>query len=291
MSGSTTLWRAQVRVYECDALGHVNNAVYLHYLQQATAEAWASLRAFAWELRSLAMEYLAPAYRGDELEVRAWASGLDSTRLACGYAITRAADDRTLMRARATWAVPDWQTGGALAGDWPSAPPELPGVTSLRLPPDRLNAYRYRWRHTVSSYELDGSGSANPAQLLRWVEEAKISACTEVGWSLERMLGADLMIVQIRHDSEFYAPLRARERVEVVSRICNLRLLKGTWCHEIYRLYPAPTGEAGEKELVGLDYSTGAFLTCAGRPNPAPKAMLDALLIGDSDAATVQALY
>ena len=138
---------------------------------------------------------------------------------------------------------------------------------------------------------MDGSGSANPAQLLRWVEEAKISACTEVGWSLERMLGADLMIVQIRHDSEFYAPLRVGERVEVVSRICNLRLLKGTWCHEIYRLYPAPTGEAGDKELVGLDYSTGAFLTCAGRPNPAPKAMLDALLIGDSDAATVQALY
>jgi acyl-CoA thioester hydrolase len=287
MSGSMAIWRAQVRVYECDARGHVNNAVYLHYLQQATAEAWASRRASAWELRSLAMEYLAPAYGGDELEVRAWASGLDSTRLVCGYAITRVADDRTVTRARASWAVSDRQAGAALAGDWPAASPELPVVASLRLPPDRLNAYRYRWRHTVCSYELDASGGANPAQLLRWVEEAKMVACTGVGWSLERMFGSDLMILQIRHDSEFYAPLRLGERVEVVSRICNLRLLKGTWCHEIYRLCPAPTSETEDKELVGLDYSAGAFLTCAGRPNPAPKAMLDALLIGDSDAATV----
>jgi acyl-CoA thioester hydrolase len=287
MSISPAIWRAQVRVYECDALGHVNNAVYLHYLQQATAETWASRGASAWGLYSLAMEYLAPAYSGDELEVRAWASGLENTRLVCGYAITRVADDRTLMRARANWAVPDRQAGPALAGDWPAASPELPGVATLRLPPDRLNAYRYRWRHTVCSYEVDASGGANPAQILRWVEEAKMVACTEVGWSLERMFGVDLMIVQMRHDSEFYTPLRARERVEVVSRICNLRLLKGTWCHEIYRLCPAPTGETGDGELVGLDYSAGAFLTCAGRPNPAPKAMLDALLIGDLDAATM----
>jgi acyl-CoA thioester hydrolase len=287
MSISPAIWRAQVRVYECDALGHVNNAVYLHYLQQATAETWANLGASAWGLCSLAMEYLAPAYSGDELEVRAWASGLENTRLVCGYAITRVADDRTLMRARANWAVPDRLAGPALAGEWPAASPELPGVATLRLPPDRLNAYRYRWRHTVCSYEVDASGGANPAQLLRWVEEAKMVACAQVGWSLERMFGVDLMIVQMRHDSEFHAPLRARERVEVVSRICNLRLLKGTWCHEIYRLCPAPTGETGDRELVGLDYSAGAFLTCAGRPNPAPKAMLDALLIGDLDAATV----
>jgi acyl-CoA thioester hydrolase len=283
MIDSVFTWRARVRVYECDALGHVNNAVYLHYLQQGTAEAWASLGASTWELRSLATEYLAPAYSGDDLEVQAWADGLDGALLACGYNITRAEDARPIVRARATWASPSPKVGAPPRPAWPAAPAELTQVTPLRLSVDRLNAHRYCWAHTVCAYELDGSGCVNPVQLLRWVEEAKFVACSEVGWPLERMFDADLMIVQIRHDSEFYASLRARERVEVVSRICDLRLLKGTWCHEVYRLHPASDGCEGEKELIALDYSTGAFLNCAGSPNPPPKAMLDALLRGSRD--------
>jgi acyl-CoA thioesterase FadM len=97
------------------------------------------------------------------------------------------------------------------------------------------------------------------------------------------MFGADLLIVQIRHDSEFYAPLRAGDQVEVVSRICDLRLVKGIWCHEIYRLHPASAAEAGAREPVALDYSGGAFLNLAGRPHPPPKEMLDALLQGTVD--------
>ena len=159
-------------------------------------------------------------------------------------------------------------------------PPSLQAPASLRLPPDRLNAHRYRWAHTVCAYELDSSGFANPVHLLRWVEEAKFVACSDVGWPLERMLASDLMIVQIRHDSEFLTALRAGERVEVVSRICDLRLLKGTWCHEIYRIVSASRLQTGERELIALDYSTGAFLTCAGKPNPAPKAAIDALVLG-----------
>jgi acyl-CoA thioester hydrolase len=287
MTDSVFTWGARVRVYECDALGHVNNAVYLHYLQQATAEAWARHGASAWGLRSLATEYLAPAYSGDDLEVQAWSDGVDGALLACGYNITRPENARTIVRARATWVSPSADAGTPPPPDWPAAPAGLARIAPLRLPPDRLNAHRYRWAHTVCAYELDGSGCVNPVQLLRWVEEAKFVACTEVGWPLERMFATDLMIVQIRHDSEFYAPLRARERVQVFSRICDLRLLKGTWRHEVYRLHPASDGGADEKELIALDYSTGAFLNCAGKPNPAPKAFLDALLQGDHRPQTI----
>jgi acyl-CoA thioester hydrolase len=283
MISPSSTWRAKVRVYECDALGHVNNAVYLHYLQQATAEAWVTLGAPGWELRSLVMEYLAPARKGDELEVSSSADGLDGDLRASGYRITRLGDDRGILRARATWAEPARAEDAPSMQDWPVAPRDFPGVLPLRLQPDRLQAHRYRWEHTVCNYELDGSGCANPAQVLRWVEEAKFVACIGVGWPLDRMADADLVIVQIRHDSQFYISLRAGERVEVISRICDLRLLKGTWCHEIYRLPPAGEDEAAEKKMVALDYSTGAFLTRAGRPNPAPKAMLDALVRGSGD--------
>jgi len=281
MTESAFAWLARVRVYECDARGHVNNAVYLHYLQQATAEAWASYGAPAWQLRSLATEHLAPAYSGDDLEVQAWSDGVEGPLLACGYNITRAEDVRPILRARATWASSSAEASIPLPTDWPSGPAALARVAPLRLPVDRLNAHRYRWAHTVCAYELDGSGCVNPVQLLRWLEEAKLVACAEVGWPLERMFAADLMIVQIRHDTEFCAPLRARERVEVISRICDLRLLKGTWAHEVYRVHAGAEAGADEKELIALDYSTGAFLNCAGKPNPPPKTFLDALLQGE----------
>jgi acyl-CoA thioester hydrolase len=280
MTDSVFTWQARVRVYECDALGHVNNTVYLHYIQQATAEAWACLGACGWELRSLATEYLAPAYSRDDLEVRAWSDGVDGCLLACGYDVTRPRDGRLILRARATWASPPAGSGASSLPDWRSAPIALTRVAPLRLAPDRLSAHRFGWTHTVCAYELDGRGCANPVQVLRWVEEAKYVACREVGWPLDRMFDADLLIVQVRHDSEFYAPLRAGERVEVVSRVCSLRLFKGTWCHEIYRLHPGGAADDGEKEIVAQDYSTGAFLNCAGSPHPAPKAMLDALLRG-----------
>jgi acyl-CoA thioester hydrolase len=278
-------WRTRVRVYECDGLGHVNNAVYLHYLQQATAEVWVAYGASAWVLRSLTIEYLAPAYSGDELAVRAWTGGVGDGSLVGNYNITRESDGRTLLRARAAWAGPGMEQSRPM----PANPPDLSVPAPLRLQADRLNAHRYRWAHTVCAYELDGSGCANPVQLLRWVEEAKFVACSEVGWPLQRMFAADLMIVQIRHDSEFAIPVRAGEHVEVISRVCDLRLLKGTWCHEIYRLDVGPRSESGHRELVALDYSTGAFLTCAGKPNPAPNAVLDALVRGlavDQDIRT-----
>jgi acyl-CoA thioester hydrolase len=279
MINPVSTWRTRVRLYECDALGHVNNAVYLSYVQQATAEAWASLGAAAWELRMLTMEYMAPAHSGEVLEVKAVAGGFEGDVLICYYDIIRLADMRAILHARASWLPPEQEKGLLPAIGWPSGPRELRGVTPLRLPPDRLQAHRYVWRHTVCSYEIDGSARANPVHLLRWVEEAKFVACSEVGWSLDRMFDADVMIVQMRHDSQFHASLRAGERIEVVSWICDLRVLKGTWSHEIYRTPPGEA-DAAKQELVFLDYSTGAFLTRAGRPNPPPRAMLDALLRG-----------
>jgi acyl-CoA thioester hydrolase len=280
MVSLSSAWRARVRVYECDALGHVNNAVYLHYLEQATAEAWSTPGAPDWELRSLAMEYLAPARSGDELEVQSSADGFDGDARAAAYIIRRPVDDRDVVRARATWVQPASAVHVPWMPDWSAARSDLTGVLPLRLSPDGLDAHRYHWGHSVRAYELDGSGHANPVQLLRWVEEAKYEACAAVGWPLDRMLEADLMIVQIRHDSEFFLPLSSGERVQVVSRICDLRKLKGTWLHEVYRLPENGGGDGREREIVALDYSTGAFLNRAGRPHPAPEAMMNALLRG-----------
>jgi len=106
---------------------------------------------------------------------------------------------------------------------------------------------------------------------MRWLQEAKFDACAEAGWSLERILAAGTVIVQARHDAELYHPLLPGDQVDIVSWVCDVHRVKGTWRQEIYR----------GGQLAVLDYSTGAFLNLAGRPSPPPQGMLDALM-GDA---------
>lgn len=88
----------KVRHYEMDALGHVNNAVYLHYLEQAAYEHSAAAgfpdertRALGgiWIVRRHEIEYLRPAAAGDVLQVVTWAVAFKGARAFRDYAIFR----------------------------------------------------------------------------------------------------------------------------------------------------------------------------------------------------------
>lgn len=102
----------RVRHYEMDALGHVNNAVYQHYLEQAAIEHSESL-GFTVEryrqmggvfvLRRVGIEYLRPAIAGDLLEITTWVEKMRGPRAIRHYEIRRQADPNLLVTAEATW--------------------------------------------------------------------------------------------------------------------------------------------------------------------------------------------
>ncbi len=130
----------KVRHYEMDALGHVNNAVYLHYLEQAAFEhsaaagfADAQTRALGglWIVRTHQIEYLRPATAGDLLQVVTWAVAFRGARAWRDYVIHRHEPDphetqslpadgflspdhmpngEPLVRARTLWAWADMHT-------------------------------------------------------------------------------------------------------------------------------------------------------------------------------------
>lgn len=102
----------RVRHYEMDALGHVNNAVYQHYLEQAaiehsehvglTLERYRELGG-VWVLRKMAIEYLRAAVAGDRLDVTTWPEAMRGPRAVRRYEIRRQADDELLVTAEALW--------------------------------------------------------------------------------------------------------------------------------------------------------------------------------------------
>ncbi len=262
------VWQTHTRIYEIDAFGHVNNAVYWQYLEQVTNLAWSAYGSPQWRLRRLQIEYLAPAFYGDALEVLVWPEGRDEgERLVCGYLIRRAAAGQDLVVARAAW----WHDGPATM-PWPT-------MAAIRRPkPRRLTApvaqsHWFCWQHRVRRYELGADGLVTPTVYLQWLEEAKFSAARAVGWSPERMAAADFVTVQLQHETEWYEDLGEGAEVTIRSCLVEWRRLKGTWRHELY----------SDGRLVALDDSHGAFLNRAGSPQPAPTALLTALVTGTAD--------
>ena len=103
-------WR--VRTYEVDENGHVNNAVYLQWAEQLTAEhaeavgfgrEWSIERGGAWLVRRHEITYHQPARRGDEIELTVRVVGIGGVRGRRHTEIRRAGDATLLAEVASEW--------------------------------------------------------------------------------------------------------------------------------------------------------------------------------------------
>lgn len=114
--------RVEVRFVDCDPLGHVNNAVYLSYLEQARFGLWRRLWGFTGEtamtaargagliLARVECDYRLPATYGDTLDVRIGLAGMGRTSFTYDYEVIDAAVGRTSAEARTVIVLYDYAT-------------------------------------------------------------------------------------------------------------------------------------------------------------------------------------
>jgi len=109
--------RLAVQPVDIDELGHVNNIVYLRWVQEAAIAHWrtvappADQAALVWVVVRHEIDYRRPALPGDDILVETWIGvsvGRDFER---HTEIVRAADRRILARARTLWCPIDAATG------------------------------------------------------------------------------------------------------------------------------------------------------------------------------------
>jgi acyl-CoA thioester hydrolase len=107
----------RVEAADIDAQGHVNNIVYLRWVQDVATAHWQAMTseeeqaATMWVVLRHEIDYKSPALPGDELLARTWvgtASGLTFERHA---EIVRASDGQQLAQARTLWCPLNPQTG------------------------------------------------------------------------------------------------------------------------------------------------------------------------------------
>ncbi|MBE9178753.1 acyl-CoA thioesterase [Oculatella sp. LEGE 06141] len=102
----------RVRHYEMDPLGHVNNAVYQHYLEQAaiehlehlgfTPDRYRELQG-TFVMRRITIDYLRPAISGNTLAIKTWPEEMRGSRAIRRYEIRKQGESDLLVTAEALW--------------------------------------------------------------------------------------------------------------------------------------------------------------------------------------------
>jgi acyl-CoA thioester hydrolase len=102
---------------DIDEQDHVNNMVYLRWVQEVAIAHWRALAspeaqaAVGWVVLRHEIEYKAPAVFGDEVELRTWVGKATRLTFERFTEIHRKSDHRLLSKARTLWCPIDPDTG------------------------------------------------------------------------------------------------------------------------------------------------------------------------------------
>ncbi len=124
----------RVEPSDIDVLGHVNNVVYLRWVQDVAIAHWQSAAtpaqqaALVWVVVRHEIDYKSPALPGDALIARTWVGVASRRTFERHTEIVRASDQRLLARARTLWFPLDPRHGRpAVVGDDVRARFSVPG--------------------------------------------------------------------------------------------------------------------------------------------------------------------
>ena len=114
---STPEYKIHIKVApdHIDDLNHVNNVVYLQWVQDAAKAHWnnwapeEALREYIWVVRRHEIDYLAPALLGDELTATTWVDVFEGVKSIRWVEISKG--NKVLVRAKTTWVMLHAKTG------------------------------------------------------------------------------------------------------------------------------------------------------------------------------------
>jgi len=102
---------------DIDEQNHVNNIVYLRWVQDVGTAHWKSLAsaeaqaATGWVVLRHEIDYKIPASLGDEIILRTWVGEASRLKFERFTEIRRKIDNQLLAKARTVWVPIDWKTG------------------------------------------------------------------------------------------------------------------------------------------------------------------------------------
>jgi len=241
----------RVRYYECDAFGHVNNANYLRYMQEAAFDAAAAAgysverhvaMAHVWHARETQIEYLQPLRYGDTVEVKTWVVDFRRIRSRRAYELRKAGADELVARAMTDWVYIDRAMSRPAA--IPHAlvhaffPEGVPAEATPREPfrssPPPPSPVKVRRR--VTWQDIDPEGHVNNAVYLTYVEDCGFQAVAAHGWPVKRMIEGGHAILTRRHEIEYLQPAVLDDELEIATWLSEVRRASALRHYTVTRL-------------------------------------------------------
>lgn len=102
-----------VQPEDIDEQGHVNNVVYLRWVQEAATTHWMDRSTpqereqWMWVVKRHEIDYISPALPGDVLVARTWLGEARGARFDRFVEIMRGTDGQMLAKAKTTWVLLD----------------------------------------------------------------------------------------------------------------------------------------------------------------------------------------
>ena len=102
---------------DIDVQGHVNNIVYLRWVQDAAVAHWSAIapqherEKLTWVVRRHEIDYKKPAINGDTIIVQTWIGAASRLAFDRHTEMARASDGRILAFARTVWCPIDLKSG------------------------------------------------------------------------------------------------------------------------------------------------------------------------------------
>lgn len=258
--------RFEVRDYECDPFGHVNNTNYLRYMQETAFDASRAAgfgnEAYhelgrVWLVRETDISYRLPLHYRDVFTVRTWVQDFRRFRSRRRYELRRG--DDLVADAVTDWVFVDTATGkperipqamvDAFFPDGPptdDVPPREPFPATPAAPPGA-----YVIERPVAWSDLDGLHHVNNAVYLNYAEDAGMGAIAAYGWPVDRCMAAGFAIVARRQRIEYKAQAVLGDTVRVttwwsdprrtnavrnyrIERVSDGQLLARVWGHFVW---------------------------------------------------------
>lgn len=104
-----------------DENGHANNVAYVQWMQDVAVEHYAAIggseaqgKDATWMVREHRIEYLLPAFAGEEIEIRTWVENIRRVRSLRKYEFVRRSDGKVLVRGETDWVFVDAKSGKPL---------------------------------------------------------------------------------------------------------------------------------------------------------------------------------
>jgi acyl-CoA thioester hydrolase len=266
----------RVRHYECDAYGHVNNANYLRYMQEAAFDAseavgWGFARyeaaGYQWLAYETDIEYLQPLRYGDLLEIKTWVADWRRVRSLRMYEMRKIGESELVARGQTDWVFLDAKTGYPIAitpeivaaysdGEVVEQAPPRKRATPAPPPPPGVFTHRRRveWR------DIDTAQHVNNAAYLNYLEECTILAGEAHGWPVTRSRGEGFAIIARQHHIEYKQPATLGDEIEVATWASDVKNFSATRHYTITRASDGKLLVTANTQWVWVDLATNRLM-------------------------------